>query len=239
MHPEMISIGAGTFWMGSEAGQDNEKPIHAVWLGSFQLAKFPVINAEYRIYVAGSGAPEPAFWRESQFAAPEKPVVGVNWFEARSYCEWLSEKTGQPFRLPTEAEWEKGARGGLEKQNYPWGQLAPGEMLLPGCDTLLGGPARIGCGDINNYGLCDMSGGVHEWCSDFYDAGYYEIAPPQNPQGPASGKRRASRGGSWRHAVKFSRCAARSSLNPNFHYSDYGFRVALDGGQTVLSYDRS
>jgi formylglycine-generating enzyme required for sulfatase activity len=74
-----------------------------------------------------------------------------------------------------------------------------------------------------------MSGGVHQWCSDFYAADYYEKSPPRNPQGAMSGIRHASRGGSWRHAVKFSRCAARSSLNPVFHYSDYGFRLALDG----------
>jgi sulfatase modifying factor 1 len=228
--PEMILISAGTFWMGSEEGQDNEKPIHAVWLDSFQLAKFPVTNAHYRTYVDFTSAPAPPFWRDSQFAAPEKPVVGVNWFDARNYCDWLSEQTGDSVRLPTEAEWEKAARGGLEKQKYPWGQLAPAKTLWTGYDTVTGGPQPIGCGDANRFGICDMSGGVHEWCSDFYDAVYYAESPPRNPQGPATGKRRASRGGSWRHAVKFSRCAARSSLNPNFHYSDYGFRIALDGG---------
>jgi sulfatase modifying factor 1 len=228
LRPVMILIPEGPFWMGSDEGQDNEKPVHVVWLDSYLLAKYPVTNADYRIYMNRTGAPEPPFWQESPFSAPAKPVVGVNWFEAQNYCAWLSEITGAPYRLPTETEWEKAARGGLEKQKYPWGQLTPGAMPFAGYDRVTGGPERIGLGDINDFGLCDMSGGVHQWCSDFYAAGYYEKSPPRNPQGATSGTRRASRGGSWRHAVKFSRCAARSSLNPAFHYSDYGFRLALD-----------
>ena len=86
LRPVMILIPAGPFWMGSDEGQDNEKPIHAVWLDSYQLAKYPVTNAEYRIYVNRTGAPEPPFWQESPFSAPAKPVVGVNWFEAQNYC---------------------------------------------------------------------------------------------------------------------------------------------------------
>ncbi|MBM4299011.1 MAG: formylglycine-generating enzyme family protein, partial [Deltaproteobacteria bacterium] len=135
-----------------------------------------------------------------------------------------------PFRLPTEAEWEKATRGGLEQKDYPWGDLAPSALALPGYDAKNDGPLAVGMGDVNDYGLCDMSGGVHEWCSDWYKANYYAESPEKNPQGASAGKRRASRGGSWRHRVKFSRCAARSSLDPSLRYADYGFRVAMSAG---------
>jgi formylglycine-generating enzyme required for sulfatase activity len=85
----------------------------------------------------------------------------------------------------------------------------------------------VGANEPNGFGLFDMSEGVHEWCSDYYDYSYYSYSPERNPQGAASGTRRSSRGGSWRHKIKFSRCAARSSLPPSFRYADYGFRVAI------------
>lgn len=224
---ELPFIPAGAFLMGSDTGQDNEKPLHRVWLEAFWLAKFPVTNADYRRFVESVGAPPPPFWHQPAFRHPLKPVVGVNWFEAQAYCEWLSRTTGKPFRLPTEAEWEKAARGGRNGQSYPWGDDAPGDLAFLGYDCENDSPLPVGQGDINDYGLCDMSGGVHEWCSDWYDAGYYGVSTEHNPRGALTGQRRASRGGSWRHRVKFSRCAARSSLDPSFHYADYGFRVAL------------
>ena len=214
--------------MGSDTGQDNEKPIHRVWLDAFWLAKFPVTNADYRRFIESTGAATPPFWHEPAFRHPQKPVVGINWFEAQAYCEWLGRATEKPFRLPTEAEREKAARGNRQGQDYPWGDGPPETLALPGHDCENGGPLPVGQGDINDYGLCDMSGGVHEWCSDWYKAGYYANSPESNPIGASAGNRRASRGGSWRHRVKFSRCAARSSLDPSFHYADYGFRVAMD-----------
>jgi formylglycine-generating enzyme required for sulfatase activity len=161
------------------------------------------------------------------FSHPEQPVVGVSWHEAATYCRWLSQMTGKEFRLPSEAEWERAARGGREDATYPWGDEPPWERPYPGYDSDTGGPQRVGANPPNDFGLYDMSEGVHEWCSDYYDAGYYRYSPERNPQGPCSGERRASRGGSWRHRIKFSRCAARSSLAPAFKYADYGFRVAL------------
>ena len=225
--PEMVLISEGAFLMGSEDGPDNEKPAHRVWVDGFVIGKFPVINREYRIFVEETGAPEPPFWLEEMFSHLDKPVIGTSWVDAIAYCDWLSKRTGKHFRLPTEAEWERAARGGLEGKKYPWGDEPPWERPYPGYDLVTGGPQRVGLGEPNSFGLYDISEGVHEWCSDFYDPHYYCNSPERNPQGPSSGKRRASRGGSWRHRIKFSRCAARSSLNPSFKYADYGFRVAM------------
>jgi formylglycine-generating enzyme required for sulfatase activity len=191
------------------------------------LAKFPVTNEDYRVFVEHSSAPEPPLWNEKPFSHRQKPVVGVNWFEAQSYCEWLSRCTGKLYHLPTEAEWERAARGGLAGKKYPWGDSSPDEMALVGWDAECGGPPRVGQSDVNDYGLCDMSGGVHEWCNDNYDYRYYARSPERNPQGADTSARRSSRGGSWRHRIKFSRCAARSSLDPKLRYADYGFRVAM------------
>jgi formylglycine-generating enzyme len=222
----LAPIPEGYFLMGSEDGMDNEKPAHRVWVDGFLLGKFPVTNREYRIFVAEKRAAAPPFGSEPMFADPDKPVVGVSWHDAVAYCEWLSERSGKKFRLPTEAEWERAARGGRDGEKYPWGDEPPEAKGYYGCDAERGGPARVGLNDSNGFGLYDIAASVHEWCGDFYDAGYYRIAPQRNPSGPPSGARKVSRGGSWRHQVKFSRCAARSSLNPAFKYADYGFRVA-------------
>lgn len=212
--------------MGSNDGPDNEKPVHRVWVDSFWIGKYPVTNKQFRIFVDEAQAPQPPFWTETTFSHRDKPVVGVSWYEALAYCSWLSQQTRKEFHLPTEAEWERAARGGLEGEKYPWGDEPPGERSYPGYDLETGGPERVGVNEPNGFGLYDMSEGVHEWCSDFYDPHYYEQSPEKNPQGPSTGQRRSSRGGSWRHRIKFSRCAARSSLNPSFKYADYGFRVA-------------
>jgi formylglycine-generating enzyme required for sulfatase activity len=223
----MVVIPSGAFRMGCDAGQENERPVHCVWVDRFGLATFPVTNGEYGRYLDATGAQPPRFWLEPMFADPRKPVVGVTWFEAVAYCAWLEMQTGESVRLPTEAEWERAARGGREGALFPWGDEPPSDLTMVGCDAQAGGPALIGANAPNGFGLYDMSEGVHEWCSDFYDYNYYRYSAERNPQGAVSGERRASRGGSWRHQIKFARCAARSSLPPNFKYSDYGFRVAL------------
>ena len=223
----MVKIPEGFFLMGSENGPENEQPVHRVWIGAFIIGKFPVTNREYRLFLESARCPEPPFWLEEMFSHPEKPVVGVSWHDAVAYCEWLSRGTRKVFRLPTEAEWERAARGGLEGNQYPWGDTLPSERPYPGYDVKLGGPQRVGMNEPNGFGLYDMSEGVHEWCSDFYDACYYHTSSLRNPEGLPSGQRRASRGGSWRHHIKFSRCAARSSLPPLYQYADYGFRVAM------------
>ncbi len=209
---------------------DNEKPARRVRVDGFAIGKFPVTNRQYEFFVEETGAEAPPFRSEKMFSHPEKPVVGVSWHDAAAYCAWLARKTGTPFRLPTEAEWECAARGGVEGRKYPWGDELPGEEDCPGCDLATGGPARVGLYAPNGFGLYDMCASVHEWCGDFYDPNYYSVSPERNPSGPPTGVKKVSRGGSWRHQIKFSRCAARSSLNPAFKYADYGFRVARDTG---------
>jgi formylglycine-generating enzyme len=225
--PEIVSIPAGSFLMGCEQGQENEQPAHRVWLDSFGIARFPVTNLEYAFYAEQTGAGPAPFSSDPKFSPPDIPVVGITWEEAVSYCGWLSQRTGKLFRLPTEAEWEYSARGGRDRGLYPWGNEPPSERSLIGSDAISGGPAPVGINPPNGFGLYDMSEGVHEWCSDYYDYDYYRHSPERNPPGPAQGARRVSRGGSWRHQIKFARCVARSSLPPSFRYTDYGFRVAL------------
>jgi formylglycine-generating enzyme required for sulfatase activity len=224
--------------MGCDAGQDNEKPVHRVWVDAFLLAACQVTNADYARFLnyAASSCSPPPFWDDPAFNHPEQPVVGISWQDASRYCEWLSLSTGgettrRIFRLPTEAEWERAARGNHEGALYPWGS-APPESLSGYSNRCAknwkSGPEPVGRDEANAYGLYNMCDNVHEWCSDWYSADYYAVSPERNPRGPETGTRRASRGGSWRHHIKMSRCAARSSIPPEFKYADYGFRVACD-----------
>ena len=226
----LVPIPAGSFLMGCDTGQDNEKPVHRVWIDEFQLAARQVSNAEYACFAHDTRCQPPPFWNDPAFSHPDQPVVGVSWHEAVRYCEWLSTRAGRRFRLPTEAEWERAARGGRESALYPWGDAAP--QSLPGyASRWKSGPEPAGSGDPNTFGLFHMCDNVHEWCSDWYAPDYYAASPERNPSGPETGERRASRGGSWRHHIKMSRCAARSSIPPEFRYADYGFRVACDAVQ--------
>lgn len=213
--------------MGCDTGQDNEKPVHRVWVDEFFLAACQVTNANYERFVQMTGSPSPPFGSDAHLNQAAQPVVGVSWHEAVQYCEWLSVSTGRSFRLPTEAEWERAARGGRDGALYPWGD-APPQTLHGYAGRWQNGPEAVGSGEPNAYGLYNMCDNVHEWCSDWYSPDYYAVSPERNPQGPETGQRRASRGGSWRHYIKISRCAARSSIPPEFKYADYGFRVACD-----------
>jgi sulfatase modifying factor 1 len=225
--PQLVRIPEGWFWMGSETGQDNERPLHRVWVDEFRLVNGAVTNAAYSRFVRATRNPPAPFCESAQFSHPEQPVVAVSWFDAVRYCEWLSLNTGLSYRLPTEAEWERAARGGVESRLYPWGDDPP--QSLPDYEKRWKrGPEAVAQYAPNAFGLYDICENVHEWCSDWYQAGYYAVSPERNPPGPERGERRASRGGSWRHHVKATRCAARSSIPPEFHYADYGFRVACN-----------
>jgi formylglycine-generating enzyme required for sulfatase activity len=210
--------------MGSNTGQDNERPLHRVWVDAFHLAACQVTNREYEYFLRATGIPSPPLWDDPNFNRPEQPVVAVSWFDAMKYCEWLSATTSRHYRLPTEAEWERAARGNMEGKLFPWGD-APPESLPDHETRWISGPEPVGRYTPNAFGLYDISENVHEWCSDWYQADYYAVSPEQNPRGPETGERRSSRGGSWRHHIKVTRCAARSSIPPEFHYADYGFRV--------------
>ncbi|HEV8573592.1 MAG TPA: formylglycine-generating enzyme family protein [Dehalococcoidia bacterium] len=227
---ETVLIPAGPFGMGADNGRPDERPVHRVTLSALRMAVLPVTNEDYAAFLSVTGHERPRFWDDTAFSGPRQPVVGVSWYDAVAYCDWLSGVHGMRFRLPTEAEWEKAALGGVDGAKYPWGdEPFNGE----GGRFKQEATWEVGAAPPNGYGLIDIGFNVHEWCSDWYDPAYYAVSPEHDPQGPPSGaraaphlpERKASRGGAWRHAVKVSRCAARSSIPPEYRYNDYGFRV--------------
>ena len=219
----MVTIPEGWFWMGSDNHYRWERPRHQVWLDAFAIAKFAVTRQEYAEFLADTPYPRPPCWNDPAFGCSEQPVVGVSWFAASAYCEWLSKQTGEIYRLPTEAEWEKACRGGLENAAYAWGDESIETIEYFRGDW--NSPRPVGQGPRNGYGLFNMGDNVHEWCIDWYGEQYYAASPERNPAGPEDGSRRVSRGGSWRHQLKASRAAHRSSLPPGYAYTDYGFRI--------------
>jgi len=225
--PLLVAISGAWFLMGSDGGQDCERPVHRGWVDPFWLGATQVTNAEYEHFLRATGAQAPPFWNDKNFNDTLQPVTGVSWFEADGYCRWLAAMTGRGYRLPSEAEWERAARGDMEQKNFPWGDEAA-QTLPEYAARWLNGPEEVGRHAPNALGLHNICDNVHEWCSDWYDANYYAMSPERNPRGPERGQRKASRGGSWRHHVKVSRCSARSSIPPEFQYADYGFRVACD-----------
>ena len=225
--PELVSLPGGEFVMGHDDRRRDERPAHLVRLRAFRAAVSPVTNAEYARYVAAADAAAPCLGDDPTFRAPEQPVVGVSWHEATAYCDWLCAQTGVPYRLPTEAEREFAARGGRQS-DWPWGDADPESYSPQQFVAEASGPhvPRVEC--ANQFGLRCMAENVHEWCQDFYARDYYERSAIEAPRGPATGTRRASRGGSWRHRIKFTRVSARSSLDPGYRYNDYGFRLYAD-----------
>ncbi len=227
MLPDLIHIPAAIFLMGSDRGQDVERPIHRVFVDAFSLAATQVTNAQYSAYLAATHTAPPPFFSDPAFSHPEQPVVGISWFEAVAYCDWLSRQTRVRFRLPTEAEWERAARAGIEGALFPWGDEPP-QSRPHYSERWLTGPEPVRRSPPNAFGLYEMCENVHEWCADWFAADYYAVSPERDPRGPDSGERRSSRGGSWRHHIKISRCSTRSSIPPHFQYADYGFRLAAD-----------
>jgi formylglycine-generating enzyme required for sulfatase activity len=215
---DFVAIPPGSFLMGWDEGHPGERPRHRVHVDGFALARTAVTNRQYAPFLVVRGAPAPPFWDDRRFSDPEQPVVGVSWEDAAAFCRWLGAADGVRYRLPSEAEWERAARGGVEDARYPWGDASP-----PG--TRFDRPPEAALGPTNPFGLLGLSGVCHEWCIDWADDGYYAVSPAANPRGPDAGSRRASRGGAWRHMDPWSPVAHRSSLPPGLRYSDYGFRV--------------
>lgn len=212
--------------MGDDNGRPDERPAHRVALSAFRIAVLPVTNQDFARFLEATDHEPPRFWDDPAFIRLQQPVVGVSWHDAVAYCEWLSDATGRAYRLPTEAEWEKAALGGTDGAKYPWGE-EPFEAPDGARDGRFhqDAPWDVGAAPPNGYGIIDIGFNVHEWCSDWYDPFYYASSPVNDPQGPHTGERRASRGGAWRHMVKVARCSARSSIPPEYRYNDYGFRV--------------
>ncbi len=221
----MVLIPGGRFVMGSE--NPGESPPHEVEVDSFYLDKYEVTNREYKEFIDSTGHPEPPYFNDPHFNKPDQPVVGVSYYDALSYAEWKGK------RLPTEAEWEWAARGGLEGP-YPWGKDPPdktkcnyapqGEKELDGYEWT----APVGSFPPNGYGLYDMAGNVWEWCQDIYQKRYPESFQ-KNPKGPDSGYTHVLRGGSWISTKpKYLKVTSRLELKPFVKDRYYGFRCAKD-----------
>jgi formylglycine-generating enzyme len=253
--PELVTIPAGPFLMGSADGDEHERPPRVVTLDAFLLGACPVTQAEYARFVAATSRRPPGIWelpaivrpaqegRFRELARPyiwadgtpppgkaDRPGVLVTHDDARDYCRWLAQETGRPLRLPTEAEWEKAARGGLEAKRYPWGDsIDPSQaVFLPHLSmkpTL--GTAPVRSFAQNGWGLYDCAGNVWEWVSDWYRSDYYGVGDARNPAGPMTGTLRVLRGGGWSNDdVAYLRCACRHPVPPDTYAYSIGFRVA-------------
>jgi formylglycine-generating enzyme required for sulfatase activity len=245
----MISISAGDFPMGSgntdrDAGAD-EKPQHTVYLDLFSIDKYEVTNAQYKKCVDASKCSPPSSTRSvsrsAYYGNPQfdnYPVIFVSWFDAKNYCEWAGK------RLPTEAEWEKAARG-ADGRIYPWGNVWDGTRLNF-CDRRCSFDYRDSADDgyadtapVGNYsigasfyGVMDLAGNVSEWVADWYDENYYRVSPRSNPLGPSTGQYRDVRGGSWSVARVNIRAANRErTAEPSYRGDDIGFRCTATGGR--------
>ncbi|MBN1450261.1 MAG: SUMF1/EgtB/PvdO family nonheme iron enzyme [Anaerolineales bacterium] len=224
----MAYIPAGEFQMGSEAGSSDEKPVHTVYTDAFWMDQSEVTNAMYTLCVEEGDCQQPGgnFYGNAQYA--DHPVVNVSWDDAVTYCKWAGA------RLPTEAEWEKAARGGLEGATYPWGNEphvctlgAENGSQSSACDLDM---IQAKSFASNGYGLYDMAGNVWEWVADWYDSSYYGTLTDgvRNPAGPDSGQARVLRGGSWLVSGYYLRVAARYGVGPSNSYNLIGFRCARE-----------
>ncbi|HNX91912.1 MAG TPA: formylglycine-generating enzyme family protein [Syntrophomonas sp.] len=234
MHGRMVWIPAGTFEMGSNLGADNEKPIHYVTLNGYWMDAYEVTNGQYRQFCDATSRPYPVNPTDNYFLGrPDYPTVNVTWTDAAAYAAWAG------MSLPTEAEWEYAARGGLIGNQYPWGDTYPtdqcnysnysGPLTAQMANfSSSRGPLPVGSYAPNGYGLYDMAGNVMEWCADWYGSTYYSTSPAQNPVGPSTGGLRVLRGGSWLFSAFSMRVADRSYGGaPGNRDSYIGFRCVL------------
>ena len=215
---EMVLIPAGEFLMGSE----DEKTAHIVHLDAYYIDKFPVTNARYRKFMEATGHRLPLYWFDVRYNGPSHPVVGIGWEDAVAYAEWSGK------RLPTEAEWEKAARGGLVGKKFPWGDELP-DRSQANFHNSEGGTTPVTKYPPNGFGLYDMAGNVFNLCSDRYQWDYYKESPRENPEGPTVGDHRVARGGSWRSIQYYISCSSRYDVHWIVRaFVDVGFRFARD-----------
>ena len=215
--PEMVFVEGGTFQMGSELGDADEQPVHAVTLSSIYIGKYEVTQKQW-LEVMGSN---PSYFTNCD----QCPVEYVSWNDVQDYIQRLNAQTGKQYRLPTEAEWEFAARGGLEGKGYVYSGSNDLQEVGYFYDNSNGDIHGVGNKRPNELGIFDMSGNVWEWCNDWYEA--YGSNPVKNPQGPASGNARVLRGGGWYSDAQYCRSASRDWYNPDGRFNSLGFRLVL------------
>jgi formylglycine-generating enzyme required for sulfatase activity len=238
----MILVPAGPFTMGSNDGLPNERPEHVVELDAYYIDQYEVTLALYRKFLDAGKHDSPPTWDdEAATTVGDRPAIGMKWEDADAYCKWVGK------RLPTEAEWEKAARG-TDSRRYPWGSMQPfvdianynrglwvseAVTLAAVTSGLEGMSVRHGLkeGGKSPYGLNHMAGNAAEWVSDWYDRDYYQNSPKKNPTGPTKGEKRVLRGGSWADLPLALRVTARISAEPEFEDRTIGFRCAMPAAQ--------
>ncbi len=232
IEPELVLIPAGEFLMGSDPEKDQhayeaEQPQHRVYLPDYHIARTPITNGQYTAFVEASGYDAPNHWVDGKPPDDKEdyPVVYISWYDATAYCRWLSEKKGRTYRLPSEAEWEKAARG-TDGRIYPWGDVwDPGR-----CNSKEGGPDDVTLVDAypdgaSPHGILDMAGNVWEWTGSLYQP--YPYDPNDGREDPRLGGKRVLRGGVFYSTARRVRCAYRDSGHPDRWRGSYGFRVVL------------
>jgi formylglycine-generating enzyme required for sulfatase activity len=228
----LVYVQEGKFKMGTDEGTENQGPMHTVFLDSFWIDKTEVSNQMYEECVQ-AGACEPlaksSSWnRESYYDDPQYanyPVIYIDWYRAEAYCKWAGR------RLPTEAEWEKAARG-VDGRTYPWGEEIDCNKTnyYPEEGACVGDTSESGSypGGASPYGALDMGGNVWEWVADWYSSEYYVSSPKSNPAGPAYGDQRVLKGGCWDDTSKYISSAYRYGWDPSDDsFYHVGFRCAL------------
>ncbi len=222
----MVFIPASEFIMGRDGmpAELGESPAHSLHLDGFYIDKFEVTNARYQHFMNKTGASPPDFW--GTMNSPDLPVSWVTWFQSQAYCQWVGK------RLPTEAEWEKSARG-TDERLYPWGDEFnwnygnfSDNYLEDGHIDGFSSSSPVGSflTDISPYGVFDMGGNVLEWVADWQDENYYSISPKENPKGPATGTHKVVRGGAMDIGPEYSHAAYRNRLLPHLTNMTFGFR---------------